>query len=287
MPLWLRRLLIIALLILPPALFLLLAGPLFLPDDPFWAFIAILGVIGGWIAALAGLAQVSGYSLRDLWTPAKQPPSPPTPDWVDPLAEAINRASAMSTTPAETPTQPHPPHEPLWPAGDTYSAQPDFTGRQVERKMLSDWLEGDTQHPLLVVCAVGGWGKSALAWHWLTTDVDRERWPRVVWWNFYKPESTFESFLRESLAYLGVNLQDYPGPRPQADALLAALRQPGVLLVLDGFERALRAGRGQAASARLRGQHAGMLGLAGVLRQRRSIQATRRVPAEAVESLLV
>ena len=31
------------------------------------------------------------------------------------------------------------------------------------------------------------------------------------------------------------------GPRPQADLLLDFLRQPGTLLILDGFERALRA----------------------------------------------
>lgn len=50
---------------------------------------------------------------------------------------------------------------------------------------------------------------------------------------------------------------------------------------------ALRAWRGQAARARLRGQVAGLLGLAGVLRQRRAIQATRRAPDEHLSSLLV
>ncbi len=67
------------------------------------------------------------------------------------------------------------------------------------------------------------------------------RWPRVVWWSFYETEATFESFLAETLAYLGVDLSRCPGPRQQADALLAVLRYPGVLLILDGFERALRA----------------------------------------------
>lgn len=66
----LRRLLIIALVVLPPAIFLLWAGPLLLPDDPFWAFLAILGGIAAWIAALAGLAQLIGVTLRELWTPA-------------------------------------------------------------------------------------------------------------------------------------------------------------------------------------------------------------------------
>ena len=67
------------------------------------------------------------------------------------------------------------------------------------------------------------------------------RGPRVVWWSFYEPEATFESFLAETLAYLGVHPRRYPDPRQQADALLNALRQPGTLLILDGFERALDA----------------------------------------------
>ena len=39
----LRRLLIVAHVVLPPAVFLLWAGPVLLPDDPNWALIAILG----------------------------------------------------------------------------------------------------------------------------------------------------------------------------------------------------------------------------------------------------
>jgi tetratricopeptide (TPR) repeat protein len=118
---------------------------------------------------------------------------------------------------------------------------PNFTGRRAERALLSDWLERDAEHPLLVNCALGGFGKSALAWHWLLHDVDAARWPRVVWWSFYEPQATFESFLAETLAYLGVDPRRTPGPRQQADALLSLLRQPGTLLILDGFERALRA----------------------------------------------
>ncbi len=50
---------------------------------------------------------------------------------------------------------------------------------------------------------------------------------------------------------------------------------------------AARAWRGQAARARLRGQIAGVLGLAGVLQQRRAIQATRRITDAEAEALLV
>ena len=50
---------------------------------------------------------------------------------------------------------------------------------------------------------------------------------------------------------------------------------------------ALRAWRGEAARARLRGQLAGLFGLPKVLRWRRETQATRRVPVEELGALLV
>jgi GT2 family glycosyltransferase len=50
---------------------------------------------------------------------------------------------------------------------------------------------------------------------------------------------------------------------------------------------ALRAWRGEAARARLRGQLAGLLGWPRMLGKRRAIQAGRRVPDEYIESLLI
>jgi GT2 family glycosyltransferase len=50
---------------------------------------------------------------------------------------------------------------------------------------------------------------------------------------------------------------------------------------------ALRAWRGEAARARLRGQLAGLLGLGKVLRWRQSVQEGRQVPVEEIERLLV
>jgi len=126
-----------------------------------------------------------------------------------------------------------------WRLAHSYPMPPNFTGRLAERQMLSKWLNGDSDHPLLALRALGGFGKSALAWHWLLHDVDPARYPRVVWWGFYD-EREFDSFLRETLIYLGVDPRGL-GPRQQADKLLRLLHQPGTLLILDGFERALRA----------------------------------------------
>ncbi len=122
-----------------------------------------------------------------------------------------------------------------------------FTGRQTEQQMLTDWLAESPAHPLLLVRALGGFGKSALTWHWLQNKVDPTKWPRVVWWSLYETNATFEQFLAETLAYLGHDPIRI-NPRQQVQILLRALHQPGLLLVLDGFERALRAYSGLGAA---------------------------------------
>jgi tetratricopeptide (TPR) repeat protein len=152
------------------------------------------------------------------------------------------------------------PEEPTraeWCLKHPYPMPPNFTGRAAEREMLSRWLGTDTAHPLLVLRALGGFGKSALNWHWLLHDVDPARWPRVVWWSFYEGDANFDSFLRETLAYLSgasgathFQSASHLGPCQQADELLRLLHQPGILLILDGFERALRAYSGMDAAYR-------------------------------------
>lgn len=121
-----------------------------------------------------------------------------------------------------------------------YPMPPNFTGRVTERRILTQWLEADQDHPVLIIRAMGGYGKSALAWHWLMHDVDERRWPRVVWWSFYEVDAGWDRFLADTLSYLGVNTRGL-GPGPQVEALLDQLHEPGTLLVLDGFERVLRA----------------------------------------------
>jgi hypothetical protein len=153
--------------------------------------------------------------------------------------------AALSVPPEEeAPAEPTPA---AWRLVHPYAMPPHFTGRLAEREMLSGWLEprpgSDADHPLLVMRALGGFGKSALAWHWLLHDVDAARWPRVVWWGFYD-DRNFERFLQETLEYSSAtHLRGalHLNPRQQVDALLDQLREPGTLLILDGFERALRA----------------------------------------------
>ncbi|HXA15378.1 MAG TPA: TIR domain-containing protein [Thermoanaerobaculia bacterium] len=149
--------------------------------------------------------------------------------------------TALGAAP-EPPQVEQPTHE-QWFLVHPYAMPPNFTGRVAERAMLTDWLARDATHPLLVLRALGGFGKSALTWHWLLHDVDPARWPRVVWWSFYESDASFESFVATALHYLSsrrIDTASMPS-RAQLEMLLRLLRSAGILLILDGFERGLRA----------------------------------------------
>jgi tetratricopeptide (TPR) repeat protein len=134
-----------------------------------------------------------------------------------------------------------------WLLAHPYADLPDFTGRAAELADLDAWLAAEAP-AVLVVRALGGFGKSALTWHWLHHRVSREAWPRVVWWSFYDADSAFAQFVPRALEYLGADLAAFRNPREQVEALLEHLRQPGTLLMLDGFERALRGYSGLSAA---------------------------------------
>lgn len=102
-----------------------------------------------------------------------------------------------------------------WFLAHPYPMPPHFTGRVDERAMLTGWIRGGAQntaisgwlnrdpaHPMLVLRALGGFGKSALAWQWLNHDVDSEAWPRTIWWSFYEGDASFDAFVSNSLKYL-------------------------------------------------------------------------------------
>jgi tetratricopeptide (TPR) repeat protein len=128
-----------------------------------------------------------------------------------------------------------------WFLAHPYGMPPNFTGRRAERNMLTGWLNADKDHPLLIIRALGGFGKSALTWYWLTHDVDSKHWQKVVFWSFYEGDANFENFLKETLKYLGILNAEQLNSRQQTELLLNLLQRPGLLLILDGFERVLRA----------------------------------------------
>ncbi|MGK7909936.1 MAG: TIR domain-containing protein [Synechococcus sp.] len=135
------------------------------------------------------------------------------------------------------PPQEETPHQ--WFLAHPYGMPPYFTGRTAERQLLSKWLNHGTQ-PLLVLRALGGFGKSALTWHWLLHDVEERDWSEVVWWSFYEEKAGFDNFVSATLAYLKQKPEGL-NPSERVRRLLEYLQQHRILLVLDGFERELRA----------------------------------------------
>jgi tetratricopeptide (TPR) repeat protein len=217
---------------------------------------------GFWV--LVGFAAVGVLSfvkdLVSIWKDLKeekekakeqQTPAPaPLQSVGSQQAEAIYNAPGgmIVVQPTPQPSVPVPQVPKSWHLKHPYPMPPNFTGRVDERKQLTGWLN-DTEHPLLVMRALGGFGKSALAWHWLNHDVDKSKWTRVVWWSFYEGDSSFENFLSDTLEYLvGKENITFNSPRQQGEQLLGLLREEGILLVLDGFERALRAFSGMSAA---------------------------------------
>ncbi len=145
-----------------------------------------------------------------------------------------------------------------------YPLQENFTGRVRERLMLTEWLTSD-HHPFLALVAIGGMGKSALTWAWLQRDVlglplpgladdppevaglcraPKSSIPEgVLWWSFYEGEASFTAFLDKALTYAsyGKDLTTMPSIYDKVRELVNLLQLRYLLVVLDGFERELRA----------------------------------------------
>lgn len=142
-----------------------------------------------------------------------------------------------------------------------------FAGRFREREALTNWFKKKRSRPVHVLVGPGGVGKSALACVWLQRDLlgrdlphvgsdppdvqqacrvaPRSRPEGIIWWSFDQPGAGFTVFLDEAMSYLsggGVRTSDYLSSRSQkVESLLGYLRDHRCLLILDGFERELRA----------------------------------------------
>lgn len=125
-----------------------------------------------------------------------------------------------------------------------YPMHENFTGRKQEREMLTNWLRKDS-HPVLALIAMGGMGKTALAWHWLTEDIkgSDEQPRKILWWSFYDSEAGFDRFLRKAIEYFSDDEIDWNklvSTRDKMEFLYEILSNNRYLLMLDGVERVLR-----------------------------------------------
>lgn len=163
--------------------------------------------------------------------------------WDTQLARVINAIRESSTPSPTTQLPPNLVHP--------YPLQANFTGRVSERQELTTWLADDTR-PICALIAIGGMGKSALAWYWVKNDVLTAAQASsafavdgVMWWSFYEGESSFAKFIDEAFKYVSgqttIDVTRFPTPYDRAQELRKQLQTKRVLFVLDGFERQLRA----------------------------------------------
>ena len=118
-----------------------------------------------------------------------------------------------------------------------YPMPENWTGRQDEMDALDAWL-ADDDAPMCCLIAIGGMGKSSLAWAWLRRRVAARQEPLglngIFQCSFYEGEIGFRRFLENLCTYLGVSAASDP-----VTALTRRLAEKRILLVLDGFERLL------------------------------------------------
>jgi tetratricopeptide (TPR) repeat protein len=121
-------------------------------------------------------------------------------------------------------------------------------GRQDELNLLTDWVfkpdAAAYRARIFNLVAIGGMGKSALAWKWFNDIAPLAMTPLKgrVWWSFYESDARYENFIVRTLAYVTKRpreeVQKIPLPECE-EKLLAALDNEPFLVVLDGLERLL------------------------------------------------
>jgi hypothetical protein len=140
----------------------------------------------------------------------------------------------------------------------TFLQTRDLVGRGEELGLLSDWVSrpGSEVYDarVLTLVAVGGAGKSALAWKWFNDIAPGKMKPLAgrMWWNFYESDARFKNFVTRALAYVTrrerEEIERSTAPAERENLLLAALDRDPFIIVLDGLDRLLNGyARGDAA----------------------------------------
>ena len=129
-------------------------------------------------------------------------------------------------------------------ANPEYLGSHEFVGRADQLSVLSEWAQPSDRHSMLLFEAIGGSGKSILAWKWLTQDAldAREDWAGRFWYSFYERGAQTKDFLVRALTYTCGKFDPEWARSEVSDLavqLLSQLRQHPWLFVLDGIERLL------------------------------------------------
>jgi tetratricopeptide (TPR) repeat protein len=124
----------------------------------------------------------------------------------------------------------------------------EVVGRRKELNLLTEWITTNkkvlSDVRLFNIVAIGGMGKSALAWKWFN-DIAPNKMAHLagrMWWSFYESDAYFENLIIRALAYTaGMSVTEVRemSAHDREDQLLQLLDQKPFLLVLDGLERIL------------------------------------------------
>lgn len=152
--------------------------------------------------------------------------------------DAETSTDAPSSPAAPKATIPYPPQLYAYPPYSGQNAR--FVGRRAELHLLNEWAAPGGKHPLLVLEAIGGMGKSALTWRWVQDNA--VPFDGIFWYSFYEGGALMSEFVRHALAYVTRrdpdSLRDLGFGRTLSE-LVQALKGGRYLLVLDGLERVL------------------------------------------------
>lgn len=126
-----------------------------------------------------------------------------------------------------------------------FDVERDFVPRPEKFQLLTDWARSP-DHPVLLVQAIGGSGKSMLCWQWLEGNAGDPAgdWTGVIWYSFYDIEANVTDFCQRAVAYLsGGELSEWRKVKGKwlLDKFFAELKTQRCLIVLDGLERLLSA----------------------------------------------
>lgn len=160
------------------------------------------------------------------------------------ILEIIKRP--LVSAPDDPPLTFHKPPNPYVAYPYIHSSAHGLVGRKSELERITQWASADDAPNSFLIEAIGGMGKSALAWHWLNNLSPQlgAKFAGKLWWSFYEPEATMGSFIVQALHYLTndpIGEIEKLSRFEQQQSLIALLSNNPCLLVLDGIERILLA----------------------------------------------
>jgi hypothetical protein len=163
------------------------------------------------------------------------------------LRRYLDSQSARLTQPPPETNQTKPdliPKPPAFYAEPPYIGSHEFLGRKAQLDTLNDWASPADSHPIILFEAIGGAGKSLLAWELTTKHATKVRgdWAGRFWYSFYEKGAIMADFCRRALAYItGQPLEDFRKKKTVqlGEMLIHQLQSRPWLLILDGLERVL------------------------------------------------